>query len=351
MNDMPFHGRWTEENRAALVELVARKFDAPPIAVFDWDYTCIAGDTANMVFHEMCRDMAFQFEHPDFVEWVREIPIPSRIPECVELFWARPSNETRAELRFELERTRWALHESEDDNQAWAWDSGAFVGWTPGEVREYTRRVVARELTQPLHSEFLTRPERVRAAGKSAEVDKLWETSHDVAAETDEAGLHYLERARRMRELEPDADMTLPLARGLRIRNEMRELMYEMRRAGWSVFIITASPQWEIEAFAERFFVPPQNVIGMRRAVVDGRITVALEPPCSWGDGKLDAYNHFVTRERPPNFCAGDSIGDWKLLEWATDCALLVEPTTDSLRNFAAWKRSGGENWLVQKFE
>lgn len=340
---MLLHGRWTPENRTALGALLTQNFPQPPIAIFDWDYTSIAGDTANMVFHELCRDLAFHFEHPDFVTWVEEIPIPSRILECVEMFWARPSRETRAALRFELERTRWALHESEDDNQAWAWDSGAFVGWKPLDVRDYTRRVVARELAQPLTTEFLTSGVQPNSDTVSASAVKP-----DLGGEST---LHYLERARQMRSMELDADITLPLARGLRVRNEMRELMYEMRSRGWRVYIITASPQWEIEAFAERYFVPPQNIIGMRRSIVSGRITTALEPPCSWGDGKLDAYNHFVTRERPPNFCAGDSIGDWTLLEWATDCALLFEPTTESLLNFARWKQSLGENWLIQKFE
>jgi hypothetical protein len=156
-------GRWSDENRAALEKLLAQQFKYTPIAVFDWDYTCIAGDTANVVFHALCRDLAFQFDHPDFVNWVEEIPVPSRILECVEMFWARPSRETRAALRFELERTRWALHESEDDNQAWAWDSGAFVGWKPMRVREYTRRVIAQELAQSVRPEFLTHPAYMQA--------------------------------------------------------------------------------------------------------------------------------------------------------------------------------------------
>ncbi len=256
------------------------------------------------------------------------------------MFWARDTRETRAALRFELERTRWALHESEDHNQAWAWDTGAFVGWTPQQVREYTRRVIARELAQPLRVEFLTHPAFMRAENIGAGAVK-----HDLV------GLHYLERAQQMRAMELDADMTLPLARGLRVRDEMRELTYEFRSAGWKVFVITASPQWEIEAFAERYFLPPQNVIGMRRTILNGRITTAFEPPCSWGDGKLDAYTLFVSRERPPNFCAGDSVGDWKLLEWATDCTLVVEPTTDALRDFAQWEKSIGKNWLIQQFE
>lgn len=342
---MRLSGRWTDENRAALEALLARGFKRQPIAIFDWDHTCIGGDTANAVFHQLCRDLAFRFDHPEFPDWVEEIPVPTRILECVELFWARPSRETRAALRFELERTRWALHESEDDNQAWAWDSGAFIGWTPGEVREYTRRVIARELAQPLRDERLAHPGHMSHSARSRD-------GHVGAAAVEQnlSGVHYLERARLMRAMDADADMMLSLARGLRVRNEIRELMYEMRAANWAVFVITASPQWEIEAFAERYFLAPRQIIGMRRAVVDGRIRAALEPPCSWGDGKLDAFQRFVMRDRIPNFCAGDSVGDWKLLEWASDCALVVEPTPESLRDFARWKRSVGETWLVQEF-
>lgn len=343
---MGLKGRWTAENRTALEAMLANEYRHPPIAVFDWDYTSVYGDTADMVFHALCRDSAFRFESNEFAKWVQEIPVPTRIMDCVEKFHSRATPETRAGLRFEIERTRWALHESEDDNQAWAWDSGAFVGWTPAEVREYTRRVVAEELAQPLHDEYLTHAAQMHAAQLHTE------RTGAAMADWDLSGLDYLERAKRMRLMEPEADMTLTLKRGLRLRDEMRELMSQMRRAGWQVFVLTASPQWEIEAFAERYAVPPQNVIGMRRAIVDGRITADIEPPCSWGDGKLDAFNQFVTRERPPTFAAGDSVGDWKLLEWA-ECALLVQaqddPTQASpLKEYALLNRERGENWLVQ---
>jgi phosphoserine phosphatase len=340
MTGQDLSGRWTAENRGALRALLAKSFQPRPIAVFDWDNTCIQGDTSDAVFHQMCRELAFRFDHPGFQQWVEEIPVPTRILECLEMYWAHPSPESAAALRFELERTRWALHESEDDNQAWAWDSGAFVGWTPAQVRDYTKRVIEQELALPMGQEILTHPAHMEPEAIGA-----------GAVKQDLSGLHYLERARRMREMQVDSDMTLPLRRGLRERAEMRDLISAMRNSGWDIFVITASPQWEVEAFAERYSIAPQRVIGMRRSVVNGQITAEIEPPCSWGDGKLDAYQMFVTRERPPNFCAGDSIGDWTLLEWATDCALLVEPTIDSLRNFAQWRQSLGETWLIQAFE
>ena len=333
-------GRWTPENRAALETLLARKFSYTPIAIFDWDGTCALGDIADLVFHAQCRDLAFHFDSPEFVTWVEEISVPTRIFECCEMYCAHKAPATRAALRFELERTRWALHQSEDDNQAWAWDTGAFVGWTPAQVREHTRRVIARELAQPLHVETLTSYDAL-----AIEFARAMEPRHAVhdaqgmtVSQMDAASI-------------TDDALTLELARGLRERAEMRDLLYRFRAAGWDVFILSASPQWEVEAFAERYFFPTQNVIGMRRAIVNGKITAAFEPPCSWGDGKLDAYQMFVTRERPPNFCAGDSVGDWKLLEWATDVSLLLDPSREALHEFARVKQSLGETWLVQRFQ
>ncbi len=313
---MRLRGRWTNENRAALETLLRREYPYPPIAIFDWDQTSMHGDVADAVFHQLCRELAFQFESPEFTRWVQEIPVPTRILEWYELWRARPGQETRSALRFELERTRHALHESEDDNQAWAWDSGAFVGWKPSAVREYARRVIARELAAPIQTEYLSGDFAHGDAGSASQ-----------------------------------GQGALALRRGLRARPEMHELAAEFRRAGWGVYVVSASPQWVVAAAAERYSIPLQNVIGMRRALEDGRITAAFEPPCSWGDGKLDAYQMFVTRERPPNFVAGDSVGDWKLLEWAADCELLVEPTQDALREYALARRELGESWLIQRFD
>lgn len=334
------NGRWTAENRAALETLLARKFSYTPIAIFDWDGTCASGDIADLVFHCLCRDLAFHFESPEFEAWVQEISVPTRIFECYELYRARKSPATRAALRFELERTRWALHQSEDDNQAWAWDPGAFVGWTPAQAREYTRRVIARELAQPRSTEILT--SRDPLAVEFALAMQPRHAVHDAQGMT----VSPMDAVT----IGEDA-LKLELARGLRERPELRALVHEFRRAGWEVWIVSASPQWEVEAFAERYFFPPEQVVAMRRTVANGKITAAIEPPCSWGDGKIDAFQQFVTRARPPNFCAGDSVGDWKLLEWATDAALVVEPTHDALREFARWKHSVGETWLIQNFD
>jgi phosphoserine phosphatase len=123
-----------------------------------------------------------------------------------------------------------------------------------------------------------------------------------------------------------------------------------MLAGGWDVRVITASPRWLVEPMAERYGIAPERVVGMQRVLRDGRITVEIDSPISWGDGKQDALRLFVGRDRLPSFVAGDSIGDWKLLEWATECALVIEPSPEPLIEFANWRRSLGETWLVQAF-
>lgn len=297
-------GRWSDENCAALQELLAASFSYTPIAIFDWDNTCIDGDIADLTFHHLCADMKFRFDADGFGEWIDELAIPNRIGDYIEEHTRTGSIETRHRLRFELERVRYLLHEGEDDNWAWAWDSGAFVGWTPQEVRSYVRKVIRQETASPF------------------EIETLMLEGYDP----------------------------LQLAHGLREYSEMQALMQSFLGAGWDVRVISASPQWVVEECAARFGIESERVIGMRREIVHERITASVDSPCSWGDGKLDAYQMFVTRERPPNFVAGDSLGDWKLLEWATDCALLIEPIRDSLRIYAQWRRELGDQWLIQKF-
>lgn len=297
-------GRWSQENRATLQELLGARFSHTAIAIFDWDNTCIDGDIADLTFHHLCADMKFRFSHGGFWAWIDEIAFPNRIADYVESYLRAATSETRHRLRFELERVRHLLHEGEDDNRAWAWDGGAFVGWTPEEVREYAQKVIRQESASPF------------------EIETLIVDGHDP----------------------------LQLAHGLGQYPEMQVLMQAFIRAGWDVRIISASPQWLVEECAAQFGIEPDRVIGMRREIVNERITASVDSPCSWGDGKLDAYQMFVTRQRPPNFVAGDSLGDWKLLEWATDCALLIEPIRDALRNYAQWRRELGDKWLVQKF-
>lgn len=287
-----------------LEELIRREHSHPPIAVLDWDNTCIRGDIADAVFHQLCQDLAFRFEAPGFWDWIGEAGLENRVAEAYQMLRVKPDRENRMRLRFALEQTRQVLHEGDDDTRAWAWDTGAFVGWTEEEVVDYTRQVIARELERPL------------------EVVSI--------------------------ELEGEQ---VSVARGLRLRAEMKELVEVLQRSDWQVWVLSASPQWEVEAFAATYGISRHRVVAMRREIVDGRISPAVAPPVSYSDGKLDAYRMLISRGEAPSFVAGDSLGDWKILEFSVQARLLIEPAPPPLREFALWRKSAGEAWLLQRFD
>ena len=295
---------WSAGNRAALDEIVGREYRHSPIAVFDWDNTCIRGDIGVAVYHQLCRDLAFHFDAPGFLEWITEVTPADLVSQAIADYRSHPTPETRLRLRWSLEQQWTAFLDGPDDGAVWAWDTGTFIGWSVDEVHVYTRRVIAAELRVPLGSETL--------AADGARVE---------------------------------------IPRGLRIRPALQELIQCMQHAGWQVWVISASPQWVVEAFAQLYGIPPARVVGMRRVVIDGKITAQVEPPVSFSDGKLDAYQAFVSRAQPPTFAAGDSVNDWKILEWAEFGRLLIEPAPEPLRAFALWRQSAGEPWLLQEFD
>lgn len=295
------HGRWTDENLAALEHLIQDETAEPKIAVFDWDNTCVRGDISDAVFHQLCSDLAFRFDAPGFVDWLMEARCQDLVSPALGRFLSDPSEGNKNNLCASFEVTRKALHESMDDTSAWAWDTGAFIGWTETEVKQYTKNVINQELARGLRTEV--------HIGNGAEPPHLV------------------------------------------LRPEMKELTGKLMAADWQVWILSASPQWQVEEFASLYDVPPSRVVGMRREITQGKITLQVIPPVSFSDGKLDAYRTFISREYPPLLVAGDSLGDWKLLEASDKVRLLVEPVPSALREFAEWRRSAGEAWLFQAFD
>lgn len=297
-------GRWTQQNRIALEDLLAEKPRERQIAVFDWDNTCVAGDIADAVFHQLARELVFNFEYQGFWDWIHEVTPFDDIQLAYQNFQSDPNIENRMRLRLRLENLRNAQLEGEDTTMAWAWDAGAFIGWTPRGAKEFVRGVISREIYRPLSKELLLL----------------------------------------------DGEPAIEISRGLEIYAEMRELVHAFIRAGWQVWFISASPQVEVEIFAAYFGIHQSRILGMRRRVINGRFTLECEPPISFGDGKLDAYRRFISESEPPAFVAGDSLGDWKLLECATRIALLIEPLASTLREYGRWRRELGEKWLIQDF-
>jgi phosphoserine phosphatase len=124
----------------------------------------------------------------------------------------------------------------------------------------------------------------------------------------------------------------------------MRELVWGLRRAGWEVWVVTASPEVLVQAVAEHLGFPPDRVIGMRSVLgPDGRYLPRLRGAVTFREGKLEAIRSHIGSE--PGFAAGDSLSDEPMMA-AARRALLVDRGAEGLRT-----RALERGWWIQPEE
>ncbi len=156
--------------------------------------------------------------------------------------------------------------------------------------------------------------------------------------------VHTLVAGRTEREARRLAQETFALGRRegtLGIRPAMRELAWAMRRHGWELWVVTASPQVLVQAVAEHVGFAPDRVVGMRSEVgPDGRFLPRLNDVVTFMEGKLEAIRKATGAD--PVFAAGDSVSDEPMMA-ASRHALLVDRGAEGLRT-----RARERGWWIQ---
>jgi len=104
----------------------------------------------------------------------------------------------------------------------------------------------------------------------------------------------------------------------------MLELLRYLRDEGFSTYIVSGGGIHFMRAFAEDAYgIPPENVIGSagntRYEVVNGVPTLLKDPGIAFIDDKAGKPVGIDSKiGRRPIFVAGNSDGDFEMLEWAT---------------------------------
>ncbi len=145
----------------------------------------------------------------------------------------------------------------------------------------------------------------------------------------------------------------------------MMKLFRQLASAGLSVAVVSASPQPAVEACLSFFELPAACPLGVRTHVdVAGRLTPKLAP-CGrragvipYGRGKRAWISHVIGQRMEPAwyvpdadlcqniwFAAGDSAGDWAMLEDASRLRLVVARRESRVTD-AARKNADGR-WLL----
>lgn len=123
-------------------------------------------------------------------------------------------------------------------------------------------------------------------------------------------------------------------------RPEIEALMHAMTASGWDVWIVTASAEPIVRAFAPRYNQPRDRVIGAHLAVEDGVIQPRLAGPLTYRQGKVDAIDQRIGRR--PTFAAGDALTDFEMMHAAPHALLFDRGDAEMMH--AAEK----QGWWVQ---
>ena len=340
-------GRWLPDNRQRLnaliqeVGLASPTFDPRnrPVAVFDWDNTVVKNDLGDATFFWMVRNNhVLQPAGRDWSTTSRHLTADARAAlnaacdAAGDPGWPMTTG-TRTDCADELVaiysggKTRggkmaWDPSVTYTMNTSYAWVAQLQAGYTPEEVRDFARSAYAENAFNP--------PGTTQTVGSTS-------------------GLTY----------------------HVRVYEEMVDLVETLEDNGFDVWVITASPQFVIDAVSEALIgVKPNRVVGIR-SVTDarGRLTARLQGCGTVADGEdtLITYDqgkrcwinkaiyHLPADQqlarqadagRRPVFAAGDSDTDLAFVQDATRLKLVLNRNKVQLMCNAY--ANAGSRWLVQ---
>jgi HAD superfamily phosphoserine phosphatase-like hydrolase len=285
-----------------LEELLQKQYQSrheqAPVAVFDFDNTCIRHDIGDALFDAMVLYDLFSNTNA-FWEL-----FPSDEVETLRLMRKAIQDVPWQERRSHSEVCAWryAMHaclarmvEEKGEPQAYAWMVQLLVGLSPDKVRNIAQEVIAAQCTRDMGTETLEQP------GKPPIV----------------------------------------LKQGIRLYETMREFIFQLQLAGVEVWIVSASNLWTVQTFGQRFGIPANRVVGARLDIRNGLLTSVMSEPMTAGEGKVEAIKHHIGQQ--PILAGGDSINDREMLHYASEQRLVIAPRDDAFELEAE-----AEGWLIQ---
>jgi phosphoserine phosphatase len=129
------------------------------------------------------------------------------------------------------------------------------------------------------------------------------------------------------------------IAKGIRPREQITELIGFLKNNGVEVWIISASPEMLVCGAMKHFNIEA-NLIGIRNTVVGGKVTSGLEKPLSIYEGKVDCIKKFINPKKRPLLGVGDSMNDMPMLEYCE-----IKAVVDRQNSLAEKARQN--NWFL----
>ena len=283
---------WNERNYQLLNQFIAT-VRSGDIAVFDWDNTCIFGDSGEAVFRHQVLHLEFKFGPerlreiiPDQVQGIdyvhingQTLPLPKvkgQIVSAYEKIFSRDITEIRdsAALR-DFSASLLALNRGLEETPgigcefAYPWTINFLQGFSPAEVCQLAAEVIDSELQSDIENRTMS--------------DSREQLLYHWTA-------------------------------GIRPFPEMVDLARILKKAGCRVIVSTASNPLIIETMMQRTGFAAELVIGMASGLKNGILQGTLAPwlASNFGPGKAENMRQLLDLE--PVFAAGDSSGDYEIM-------------------------------------
>ncbi|MEU2026730.1 haloacid dehalogenase-like hydrolase [Streptomyces sp. NPDC016469] len=314
---------WYGNNQARIQQLIDRYGTcAPqrhhdrnkPVAVLDWDNTVIKNDIGDATMYWLLRNS--RIHEPDHGDWrttsrylttaaarALRAACPAgtgrdrTLPTATDTACADEILSVYGEAATTSGDAAFAGHDRRTMEPSYAWLAQLTHGWTTAQVRSFAAAARTENLAAPLGA------------------------TQNVGSTTDATGY-------------------------VRYYDQQRDLIHTLRRAGFDVWIVSASPQPVVEVWAQGADIAPGNVIGIRSTTERGRYTSHLcgcgtartgdDTQITYIDGKrcwinkeiFDVRGAAASRVQPhtqrPVFAAGDSDTDVSMLRDATGLRLAL---------------------------
>ncbi|MGZ3742575.1 MAG: HAD family hydrolase [Pseudobdellovibrionaceae bacterium] len=116
---------------------------------------------------------------------------------------------------------------------------------------------------------------------------------------------------------------------------EQKKIVELFLSKGVKIFIITASVKWAVEPGAKLLGLDRDSVIGVETSIENELITQKQKGIITYQMGKVEALLE-RTKGKKPFFASGNTMGDFQLLNSASDLALAVSAANQDDRLFRA---------------
>ncbi|WP_413289660.1 HAD family hydrolase [Bdellovibrio sp. HCB337] len=134
---------------------------------------------------------------------------------------------------------------------------------------------------------------------------------------------------------------------------EQKKIIELFKSKGVRVYVVTASIKWAVDPGAKLLGLEPKNVIGIETHVENELITQNQKGIITYQMGKVEALLEH-TDGKKPFFASGNTMGDFQLLNSATDLAMAVSAANQDDRLFKTendlQKIATQKSWVHHRF-